>query len=119
MLHLCAPKLNEKFIKRIYFCNTTSFEEEMHGFYSPLTMKHNHKSPNAVYLMNILTSHLLTCLIEILRGDELISDSNKYTPGEDDRDGITAMCSDTVHSKWRITENVVKSEELRPHCKFK
>ena len=58
-------------------------------------------------------------IIEVLRGDVLISDSNKYTPGEDDRDGITARCSDTVHSNWTIIENVVKSEELRPHCKFK
>ena len=62
---------------------------------------------------------MISYIIEVLRGGEQIKDSNKYTPGEDDRDGITAKCSDTAHSKWKITENVVKSEELRPHCKFK
>ena len=58
-------------------------------------------------------------IIEVLRGDVVISDSNRYTPGQEDRDGITAMCSDTVHSEWRVIKNVVNSKELRPHCKFK
>ena len=62
---------------------------------------------------------MISYIVEILRGGQQIIESNKYTPVPADRHGITAKCSDTVHSKWKITEDVVKSIELKPHCKFK
>ena len=115
---LCTEN-KQKFIDKINPCKI-SLNKKCMGFTFCSPMNHSRKSPNDEHLMHILISHLLaSCLIEILRGNELISESNKYTPGQEDRGGITAKCSDTVHSKWRTTEDTVKSEELRPHCKFK
>ena len=44
--------------------------------------------------------------------------SNTYRPVSEDRDGITLRCSDTVHSKWRVQDDIIKSMDVEPKCKL-
>ena len=55
---------------------------------------------------------------EVLRRDVVVSTSNIYTPTAADRDGITIRCTDTEHSNWRVQDDIVKSQHVRPYCKF-
>ena len=48
----------------------------------------------------------------------VISTSNTYTPVAEDRDGITLRCNDTEHSKWRVQDDIIKSMDVKPYCKF-
>ena len=68
-----------------------------------------HEKPNVSRLFSV---------VEVLRKGAVVSSSNVYTPVTDDRDGITLRCSDTVHSRWRVQEDIVKSIEVKPKCRL-
>ena len=55
---------------------------------------------------------------QVLREGVVISESNSYTPVPEDRQGITIKCNDTVHTKWRVSDDIVKSMALIPDCKL-
>ena len=48
----------------------------------------------------------------------VIITSNTYTPVAEDRDGITFRCNDTEHSMWRVQDDITKSMNVEPKCKF-
>ena len=54
----------------------------------------------------------------MLRNGKTLSSSNTYRPVAADRDGITLRCSDTEHSKWRVPDDIIKSMNVKPYCKF-
>ena len=65
------------------------------------------------------TSCLETCsIVEVVGKGGLVSTSNKYRPVAADRDGITLRCIDTVHIKWRVQDDIIKSMDVEPKCKL-
>ena len=56
--------------------------------------------------------------LEVLRDGDLVNTTSTYTPVPEDRNSITLRCTDTIHRKWRVREDIIKSAFIRPHCEY-
>ncbi|XP_067930262.1 uncharacterized protein [Watersipora subatra] len=53
---------------------------------------------------------------ELLKGDIVVANSNRYTPVKEDRVGLTLRCKDRIHSVLEniYPDNIIKSEDVEP-----
>ena len=56
--------------------------------------------------------------VEVLRGETVVSNNNKYTPQPGDRAGFLLRCIDVVHINWTNKQDIIATQLFHPFCKF-